>query len=71
MAYREPTLVKKTLPPIPAGANNTAQDDLELGFMGRSVMKIYAQKLSTATPQLLTRDGRSDGLTGEENTTRS
>ena len=64
--FREPVLVKKTLPPIPAGANNIAQDDLELGFMGRSVMKIYAQKLSTDQVGMLTRSGRSDGLTGEE-----
>jgi hypothetical protein len=68
IAYREPVLVKKSLPAIPAGANNQAQDDLELGFMGRSVMKIYAQKLATASNAgaVLTREGRSDGLTGEE-----
>jgi hypothetical protein len=66
-AFREPTLIVKHLAPIPAGAGNTAQDDLELGFMGRSVMKIYAQKLSNDNnANMLTKGGRSDGLTGEE-----
>lgn len=66
-AFREPTLVRKHLTAIPAGAGNTKTDDVELGFMGRNVMKIYAQKLATAHgDNNHTREGRSDGLTGEE-----
>ena len=65
--FREPSLVKKTLSALPAGANVSAPYDLELGFMGRSVMKIYAQKLSVDNDaNALTRGGRSDGLTAEE-----
>ena len=65
--FREPSLVKKNIPALAVGANNIQNNDLELGFMGRSVMKIYAQKLSVDNnDNALTRGGRSDGLTGEE-----
>jgi hypothetical protein len=66
-AFREPVLVKKHLAGLVAGAGVVGQDDLELGFMGRSVMKIYAQKLAVNNNNnMLTKGGRSDGLTGEE-----
>lgn len=66
-AFREPTLIKKALGGLAAGAGVSKTDDVELGFMGRNVMKIYAQKLvNNQGDNNLTREGRSDGLTGEE-----
>lgn len=62
--YRQQVLVKSTLNGL--GANNTAgRQDIELGFSGRSVMKIYVQKISNLVNPLLL-NTRSDGLLQEK-----
>ena len=43
--FREAVLVRSQLPALAAGGQ---QNDLELGFAGRSVMKLYVQKLQAA-----------------------
>ena len=43
--FRQAVLVRSQLPGLAAGAQ---QNDLELGFAGRSVMKLYVQKLQAA-----------------------
>ena len=46
--------------------NDTAgRQDIELGFSGRSVMKVYVQKVSSVANPLL-RNTRSDGLYQEK-----
>lgn len=72
--YRQQVLVKSNLPTLATGASG--RSDIELGFSGRSVMKIYVQKLSAvvsaqttngATSQkCLLLNTRSDGLLQEK-----
>ena len=61
--YRQQVLVSANLPAI--GANDViTRNDIELGFSGRSVMKIYVQKVSNHVNPLLC-NTRSDGLLQE------
>lgn len=62
--YRQQVLVKSNLNALTN--NDTAgRQDIELGFSGRSVMKVYIQKISSvANPLLL--NTRSDGLLQEK-----
>jgi len=70
--YRQQVLVKSSLDLLTAGASG--RQDIELGFSGRSVMKIYVQKVSTKVsaqvtnglPQCLLLNTRSDGLLQEK-----
>ena len=60
--YRQQVLVSANLPSI---ANDVVtRDDIELGFSGRSVMKVYVQKVSNHVNPLLC-NSRSDGLLQE------
>lgn len=60
--YRQQVLVSANLPSI---ANDVVtRDDIELGFSGRSVMKVYVQKVSNHVNPLLC-NTRSDGLLQE------
>ena len=62
--YRQQVLVKSNLNALVH--NNTAgRQDIELGFSGRSVMKVYVQKVSSVANPLL-RNTRSDGLLQEK-----
>ena len=62
--YRQAVLVQANLNAI--GNDDTANtQDIDLGFANRSVMKMYIQKISSATNSLLQRT-RSDGLLQEE-----
>lgn len=62
--YRQQVLVKSSLNALTS--NDTAgRQDVELGFSGRSVMKVYVQKVSSATNALLLKT-RSDGLYQEK-----
>lgn len=64
IAYREAVLVQNTLDALSGvGASNT--QDVELGFMNRSVMKLYLQKRLNGVSNACNRSSRSDGLTGE------
>ena len=61
--YRQQVLVNASLPALTD--NDTAgRNDIELGFSGRSVMKIYVQKISGVANTLLL-NTRSDGLLQE------
>ena len=61
--YRQQVLVSATLPAV-ATANTAVRNDIELGFAGRSVMKIYVQKISAVVNRLQLAT-RSDGLLQE------
>lgn len=61
--FREVALIKKTLPAI--GLSTTQTQDLEIGFAGRQVMKIYASKLCNGYENELLKKFRSDKLEGE------
>ena len=64
--YRQQVLVKSNLNALGATSTNIAgRQDIELGFSGRSVMKIYVQKVSSVTNALLL-NTRSDGLLQEK-----
>ena len=60
--YRQQVLVSSNLPAI---ANDVVtRNDIELGFSGRSVMKVYVQKVSNNVNAILC-NSRSDGLLQE------
>ncbi len=77
--FRQAILVRSQMPALGAGAGVTQANDIELGFQGRSVMKVYAQKLQLnqdAAPagggflpisgvNPMKKTLRSDGLNGE------
>lgn len=69
--YRQQVLVKSNLNALGAGASG--RQDVELGFSGRSVMKIYVQKISSVVSaqadgktKCLLLNTRSDGLLQEK-----
>ena len=62
--YRQQVLVKSNLNAL-VNNDTAGRQDIELGFSGRSVMKVYVQKISSvANPLLL--NTRSDGLYQEK-----
>ena len=64
--YREAHLIRSVLPQNAEGLNVVQQNDIELGFQNRSVMKIYVQKLDTGNPSVFQHNLRSDGQLQEE-----
>tara|TARA_R110002153_G_scaffold55214_1_gene153365 strand:+ start:127 stop:1578 length:1452 start_codon:yes stop_codon:yes gene_type:complete len=62
--YRQQVLVKSNLNAL-VNNDTSGRQDIELGFSGRSVMKIYVQKVSSAVNPLLL-NTRSDGLLQEK-----
>ena len=60
--YRQQVLVSANLPAIQNDV--VTRNDIELGFSGRSVMKVYVQKVSNHVNPLLC-NSRSDGLLQE------
>ena len=63
--YRQQVLTNHQLPAI-VGDDTSQPNDIELGFAGRSVMKIYIQKLLQGKADALLRNTRSDGFLQEE-----
>ena len=77
--FRQAILVRSQMPALGAGVGVTQANDIELGFQGRSVMKVYAQKLQLNQDAVPVAGGflaasgvnpmkktlRSDGLNGE------
>ena len=62
--YRQQVLVKSNLNAL-VDNDTSGRQDIELGFSGRSVMKIYVQKVSSVINGLLL-NTRSDGLLQEK-----